>query len=266
MTKRTYTTHEEQLAALEQELVEFKVASDAFGLERLNCLEANIAMFNEFFAGHNVNFQLKRVSKDSYFGSKDNDLRYDFCFMTDADDSWGSVSVEVLYSSALGLRVHRFGLPSRSHSGKDLNLDKDIAFFQNMTNLANILKSGTELAAVLDQWKEVERTWPERDEYKITSDINACKENIRILNLGFRVGATLMVDTNTSKKYRNHWQKATIVKINAKSVHYVIHWDREDGTTSTSDVRKTWMDFNYFRTIEEHARIIEEKKAGRRNY
>jgi len=255
-------TYEQRIEELELELAEYAKTENQLGLRRLEIKEQNLRTFSEFFQAYGIGFALKSVSRDTFYGKEP---RFSFAFYNSDDRShFGSdVNVEI-NQTADGIKIHRISAPSFGGSGDNLNIENGVKFHKNMLSLMETLTiCQHHIAEILTAYAEPKEEYPSRNDYHIKQDIQNMREAIRIRDMRFFVGTTLMVDTNgPSKRYGSHWQKATIVKINKKSVHYVIVWDR-DGVQHTSDVRGIANDYAYFRSIAEHDAILAEREAKR---
>ena len=163
------------------------------------------------------------------------------------------------------MKVVKMNTPSKGASNYDgIELEPMFEYFANVSALMALFQKSDLLIEAFKNYKETERKFIERNEYAIKGDINSVKEQIRVRDLDFRVGTTLMCDTSgPSKRYGNHWQKITITKINPKSVKYVILYER-DGITKVGSEQVIMFNYRFFRSVAEHEAIMAEKEAARK--
>jgi hypothetical protein len=138
---------------------------------------------------------------------------------------------------------------------KDIDFEKNIKYHQNVVKLLEVLNNIDSFIPYLKNYKILENPIKSRSEYEIKNEIERVKESIRIQDLKLTVGSTVMININTSRRYyREYWVKSTVVKINNKTVQYVVNY--KDG--SISEVQKIPFDYRYFKSVEQYE--IEKKE------
>jgi len=248
------TDFQTRLDELNAELEAYKAAEDARGLARLNASEANAAMFLTFFQSKGITFGLRNISRDTYYGDRNN-FRYTLTLTVNENDSWGQSLEFVVADDAI--KVSRFDVSQRQ--GKEIDLNQSINFHNNMISLCEVLK-GTELVELVGNWHTTDYELPTRTDYQIRQDIDQLKEMSRVDEMPFHVGGNLIIDVNGPRtRYGHQWENCTITKINKKTVQFVINYKKDDGTVRQSSVQGVPFDYRYFRSLNQHEAILAEK-------
>jgi hypothetical protein len=254
-------TYEEKLQALELELIDSKTNVELNQKAANEIHLENLIMYGMYFQNHGVNFQLQNIRRSRTKYDDDGEFEFSLYFSTEENRNWNQITVEIIFNSKnnTGI-VNRLSFPSKSVSGNEINLEKSISYHENVKNLLVVLNNMDQLIPYLQNYKTLENQIKTRSEYEIRNDIDNVKESIRIRNMNFRVGTTLMVNTTGgSRRYRYpYWSKVTIVKINKKTVYYVIQY--EDG--KVSELQSIHFDYRYFMSIgqyETEKKELEEK-------
>lgn len=248
---------EGKLAALEVEIIESR-ANDVINQKASQEIHLqNMVMYGLFFKDRGVDFQLNNVRKMNYYNN--NEFEYDFYFNTEENENFNQITVDIVFNSENNTaKVNRISLPSTSMN-KEIDFEKNIKYHQNVVKLLEVLKDINSFIPYLQNYKILENPIETRSEFEINNDISSIKESIRIRDLKLSVGSTVMININSSKRYyRSYWVKSTIVKINKKTVHYVINYD--DG--KVSDVQRILLDYRYFKSVEQYKteqKELEEK-------
>lgn len=250
-------TYEEKLAKLEVELVESKTAAELNRKSNQEIHLQNMIMYGMFFKNRGVDFPLYNLRRIDYYNK--NEFEFSFYFNTEENSHWNQITVDIVYNSENNTtKVTRINFPFSSM--KDIDFEKNIKYHQNVVKLLEVLKDIDSFIPYLKNYKTLENPIEVRTEYMINNEIESVKESIRIRDLKLSVGSKVMININTSKRrhYREYWVKSTIVKINQKTIQYVINYDNGN----ISDVQKIYLDYSKFKSIEQYEaeqKELEEK-------
>ena len=254
-------TLEEKLVELETELVDSKTTYELNQKADQEIHLQNLIMYGLFFKDRDVDFQLQNIRRNRIKYDDDCEFEFTFYFSTEEDRTWNQITIEIIFNSKNNVAtVNRLSFPSKSVSGNEINLEKSISYHENVKNLLVVLNNIDSFIPYLNNYKILENPIKSRSEYEIKNEIESVKESICIRNLNLNVGSTLMVNILGSKGryYGSLWKKSTIVKINKKTVHYVINY--EDG--KVSDVQRIQLDYKHFKSVEQYE--IEKKELEKK--
>lgn len=243
--------YDERMKELEAELELCKNTWTELNIIIREIHKRNEYKLNDFFKKNGIDYHI--FYRENWRGSDKTEQSY--TIELNASEKFSNIEFNVLYDDS------NFQWSSFRMQGEkmDENNLKDFEnHLRNIHILISILKDNSDFVKVLRNFEkkdiDYEKFFKEKNiryERLIQDDIEKIKNLIIEENLDIHPGRELYVCENANKPSKQRWgydwNKATIVKINKKSIQYVIHF--ENG--NTSDVKAIPYVNSYFKTIEQ---------------